>query len=125
MEAARLARAALARTSNLESGVTGTNDPRTTTLATSLGVTFNGDLVATNTTVDRVTTNENDIIALQGRVSTAESDVIALQTAVADLQVLLANYTTHTHSYVDTAISDTADGSGVATDTSKTTGSVV
>jgi len=139
MEASRLARAALARTSNIENGTTGTSDPRTTTLATSLGVTFNGNLVATNTTTDRVSTNESNITALQGRVSTNESNITALQgrvstnesnitalqTAVSDLQALLADYANHTHSYIDTTIADTADGSGIATDTSKTTDGVV
>jgi uncharacterized protein YlxW (UPF0749 family) len=60
-----------------------------------------------NTTVG---TLNNQIEALQNDVTTLKQQVTALQN--------------HRHSYTDTTINDTADGSGIATEENKTTGEI-
>ncbi len=55
--------------------------------------------------------------SLEGRIST-------LETKVQSLENMLANYEGHTHSYIDTTINDTTDGTGVETNTTKTTGGI-
>ena len=60
-----------------------------------------------NTTVGNLNA---EITALKNRCTLLESQVLALQS--------------HTHTYEDTTIADTADGSGAASSTTKTTGGV-
>jgi len=58
----------------------------------------------------------------------AKVDAIANLLGIAfntDGSINTENYTVHTHSYTDDTISDTADGSGTTTTTSKTTGAVI
>lgn len=62
---------------------------------------------------------------LQAEVVILRSDLLNAQNAISQLQndyaALLANYNAHTHSYQDATIADTADGTGVLTETTKTT----
>jgi len=79
----------------------------------------------------RLTTNESGIsteITDRGLADTALSnrldplEALNISNRLTVLEVLTSDYTTHTHDYVDTTIADTADGSGITTETNKTTG---
>lgn len=58
---------------------------------------------------------ESDISTLVNKVETLENEVETLKNQVSDLS-------SHTHSYEDTTIADTSDGSGAETVSNKTTG---
>lgn len=57
-------------------------------------------------------------------VGTLSNDVSTLQTQVSTLIGQMNTLLNHTHTYTDTTISDTADGSGTASSTTKTTGGI-
>jgi len=75
----KLAKASLAKINNVVSGSTTTTDARVSPLSQSLGITYDvNHNIASNQTVDRITT-------LESQVSTLQAQVTALLT--------------HTHSY--------------------------
>lgn len=114
-------------------------------VATSLGINFDPltNTVTTNNTNNRLDALEVDthvhanLATLDSLTSTyitnLENTIALLETKLANLSsvfgvsfdaagaVTSETYSTHTHDFVDTTIADTADGTGVSTDTTKIT----
>ena len=102
--AVNLAKSAIAKVNNIETGTMTTTDARVSPLSQSLGVTYD---------------NANNIISNQ-----TNDNIADLQARLTNLENRLANYETHTHDYIDSTINDTDDGSGTQTDITKTTSGV-
>lgn len=135
----RLAKAALAKNNTTVVTILGdyeTDRSRFQSLGNSLEVTYdvnnnvasNGvkDAVIANTNLAHGHTNKSILDATTASYTIAiDLHVADLESRLAALELALANYTIHTHSYNDRTISDTADGTGITTDTPRSTGGVV
>jgi hypothetical protein len=133
----KLGKAALARVNSVASGDVTTVDARVSPMAQSLGIVFGTNYtVASNQTTARLTTVESAISNLEGRVTSNEDDkLIAMNklNAIATVLGITFNsdgtlnteaYSSHTHSYEDSTINDTADGTGTETVTVKSSSGV-
>ena len=126
-----LGKAALAKATRIIAGDTTTHDPKVSPMAQSLGITFdaNNNVTGNQTTDDiaaidsKATTNANDIQVLSNKIN-AIAAVLGI-TFNGDGTLASEGYSTHTHAYLDGTIADTDDGSGVQTDTQRTTDGVV
>lgn len=71
----------------------------------------------------------SDLLDAQLAVDTLQSEMLTAQSAITMLQnnynALLSSFNTHVHNYQDATISDTADGTGTLTETTKTTSTKV
>ena len=115
----RLAKAALAKAHTINVNITGEyEDDRVkfNAMAADLGIEFD--------TLNQVTINQikTDVALLIQKVSALATMLSSSFDGAGN--ILTDGYAIHTHGYIDTTISDTADGSGVSTDTSKTTAGV-
>ena len=103
-----LGKAALARTTRIGDGTIATVDLRVSPMAQILGITFDANSnIVSSTVTDAVTAN------------TAANH--SLETRLATLELVLANYATHTHNYSDGTIADTDLGGSAQVDTTRTT----
>lgn len=99
-------------------------------LIDKLNTTTVGDLSA------RIDANDVDIFNINGRIDSNDVDIALINkkinTIVSVLSIVFNTdgtlsseaYSTHKHSYIDSTIADTADGTGAQTDTTKTTAGV-
>ncbi len=98
----KLAKAALARITNITTGATSTTDARVSPMAQSLGITFDGN----NNVLDNGTNDELVLI-------NAKIDAMAVLFGITfdiDGSIITENYTTHTHDYDNNGIADVTDG---------------
>jgi len=82
---------------------------------------------------DRIDSNDRDISSLSDRIDSNDTSIALINEKINTLASLFSlvfnddgtldseDYTTHTHDYIDSTISDTTDGTGEQTDTTKTT----
>ena len=85
------------------------------------------------TLTGRIDSNDIDIATLTARIDSNDTDITLINEKIntlASLFSLIFNsdgtlnseaYTTHTHNYTNSTIQDTADGTGIQTDTTNTT----
>lgn len=102
-------------------------------LVTSLGVTFTDNYVNNNDTVNALNNTINDLNNVINNLNSTISDLNIAEQKIDEIANLLGitfdangiltaeEYTTHTHGYEDSTITDTADGTGALTTTNKTT----
>ncbi len=104
-------------------------------LSQDLGVTYsvNNNVLSNQTNADidalqldtHVHSNKVILDAITASFTSAlKTAYDGYEARIADLELRLAGYETHTHSYLDGTIADTGDGTGTQTDTSRSTGVV-
>lgn len=122
----RLAAAAIAKvnsnTVNIE-GIYEADRQKFQALSQDLGITFDSN---NNITSNQIKT---DVNTLDSSVDILNNKIAAIASVLgitfnADGTLATEEYTTHTHSYVDTTIADTADGTGTESETTKSTSEV-